>query len=99
MLFLKRERKERRNRSQRRAANAYMPTIHRYYLGILHLLLFLFWAMLGLCCCMGVSLVVASGGYSLVVVGGLLIAVVSLVAEHRLWSTGSKLWPMGLFAA
>ena len=31
----------------------------------------------------GFSLVVASGGYSLAVVRGLLIAVVSLVVEHR----------------
>ena len=37
--------------------------------------------LLGLRCC-GFSLVAASGGYSLVVVGGLLIAVVSLVAVH-----------------
>ena len=33
------------------------------------------------------SLVAASGGYSLVVVHGLLIAVASLVAEHRLQGT------------
>ena len=64
-----------------------MPTIHIYFLGILNFLLFLFLAVLGLCCCMGVSLVVASGGYSLAAVGGLLTAVVSLVAEHRLWGT------------
>ena len=32
----------------------------------------------------GLSLVVANGGYSLVAVRGLLIAVASLVAEHRL---------------
>ena len=38
--------------------------------------------MLGLPCFLGFSLVVASGGYSLVVVHGLLMAVVSLVAEH-----------------
>ena len=36
---------------------------------------------LGLCCCTHFSLVVASGGYSLVVVR--LIAVASLFAEHR----------------
>ena len=41
-------------------------------------------AVLGLCCCVGFSLVVASGGYSLVAVLWLLIVVVSLVAEHRL---------------
>ena len=43
--------------------------------------------MLGLCCCSGSSLVVASGGYSLAMVHRLLIAVASLVAEHRLWGT------------
>jgi len=35
----------------------------------------------------GFSLVVASGGYSLIVVHKLLIAVASLVAEHRLQGT------------
>ena len=64
-----------------------MPTIHIYFLGILNFLLFLFLAVLGLGCCRGVSLVVASRGYSLAAVGGLLTAVVSLVAEHRLWGT------------
>ena len=42
--------------------------------------------MLGLRCCMGFFLLVASGGYSLVAVLGLLIAVASL-AEHRLQGT------------
>ena len=41
-------------------------------------------AVLGLSCCVGFSLVVASGGYSLLAVCGLLIAVASLVVEHRL---------------
>ena len=40
--------------------------------------------MLGLCCHVGFSLVVASGGYSLVVVRGLLIEVAVLVVEHQL---------------
>ena len=40
--------------------------------------------VLGLCCCGGFSLAVASGGYSLAVVLGLLIAMTSLFAEHRL---------------
>ena len=35
------------------------------------------------------SLIVVSGGYSLIVVGGLLIAVACLVVEHGLWSVGS----------
>ena len=48
--------------------------------------LFLLLAVLGLCCCEGLyfSVVAASGGSSLVAVRGLLIAMVSLVAEHRL---------------
>ena len=49
----------------------------------------LFMAVPGLRCCVGFSLVVGSGGCSLVAVLGLLIVVASFVAEHRLWSTGS----------
>ena len=37
----------------------------------------------------GLSLVSANGGYSLVAVHGLLVAAVSLVAEHRLSSCGA----------
>ena len=40
--------------------------------------------VLGLCCCVGFSLAVASRGSSLVVVLGLLIALASLFAAHRL---------------
>ena len=40
--------------------------------------------MLGLCCCMGFSLVAVSRVYSLGAVHELLTAVASLVAEHRL---------------
>ena len=40
-------------------------------------------AVLGLCCCVDFSLVVVSGGYSLVVVWELLIAV-AFVVEYRL---------------
>ena len=49
--------------------------------------LFIFW----LCWVFiaGLSLVSANGGYSLVVVHGLLVAAVSLVAEHRLSSCGA----------
>ena len=43
-------------------------------------------AVLGLHCCARLSLAVASWGYSLVVMHKLLIAIVSLVAEHKLWS-------------
>ena len=45
---------------------------------------YLFLAVLGLFCCVGFSLVAASGGYSPVAVLRLLIAVASLVAEHGL---------------
>ena len=45
-----------------------------------------FLAVLGLRCCVSFSLVAASGGYPLVVVCWLLIAVTSLVG-HRLWGT------------
>ena len=44
----------------------------------------LFFSVLGLPCCWGFSLVVASRGYSLVVLCRLLMAVASLVGEHRL---------------
>ena len=43
-------------------------------------------AALGLHCCAGFSLVAESGGYSPVVVHGLLIALASLVAEQGLTS-------------
>ena len=42
-------------------------------------------ALLGLRCCAGFSLVAAGGDCSLVVEHGLLVAVASPVAEHRLW--------------
>jgi len=54
--------------------------IHR----LLNNFIYLFLAVLGLCCCTGFSLVAADGAYFLVVVSRLLIAVASLVAEHRL---------------
>ena len=46
--------------------------------------IYLFLAVLGLCRCMGFSLVAASGGCSLGAVLRLLIVVASLVAEHKL---------------
>ena len=46
---------------------------------------YLFLAALGLCCCLGFSLVAASRGYSLVVLHRLLIARLLL-----LWSMGSR---------
>lgn len=54
----------------------------------LMLLMYLFVAVLGLCCCVGFSLAAASRGYSLVVVLGLFIAVVSLAAEQTLGLAG-----------
>ena len=41
-------------------------------------------AVLGLCHCLGFSLVLGSRGYSLVVVCSLLIALVSFVVENQL---------------
>ena len=52
------------------------------FLNIISLILIL--ALLGLCCCMSISLVAVSRGYSPVVVHELLIVVASLVAEHEL---------------
>ena len=55
--------------------------------------------MLGLHCCTGSSLVVASKGYSLVAMHSLLIVVVSLVVEHglqELWLEGSEVAASGL---
>ena len=46
--------------------------------------IYLFLAVLGLHCCSGFSLVLASGGYSLVAVHGFLIVVAFLVVEHKL---------------
>ena len=51
--------------------------------------------LLGLRCC-GFSLVAASGGYSLVVVGGLLIAVPSFVVEHRFQGVWASVAACGL---
>ena len=47
-------------------------------------LIYLFLAMLDFGCCASFSLVEASGGYSLIAVHGLLIAVASLLVEHGL---------------
>ena len=46
--------------------------------------------MLGLCCYAGFSPAVASGGYSLVSVHGLLAVVASLAVEHRLQDMGAS---------
>ena len=47
------------------------------------IILFIYFAVLGLSCCSGFSLVAVSGGYSVVAVYELLIAVASLALEHR----------------
>ena len=49
-----------------------------------------FLAVLGLCCCVGFSLVAGNGVYSVVGVFRLLIVVASLVVEHRLNSYGAQ---------
>ena len=48
------------------------------------LFIYLFLTVLGLHCCVGFSLVAVSGGCSLVAARGLLTAVASFVAGHRL---------------
>ena len=48
--------------------------------------IYLLLSMRGLHCWVGFSLDEASGGYSLVGVHGLLVAVASLIVEHRFWS-------------
>ena len=55
--------------------------------GMTLIFVYLFLAVLGLCCCTGFALVVARGGYSLVGVRGLLITVASPVSERGLQST------------
>ena len=58
---------------------------HQYFLKIILFFIYSFiLAVLGLRCCLGFSLVVAVGGYTLIVVHGLLIAEASLVVEHQL---------------
>ena len=58
------------------------PRIFRYVFA----LIYLFLVVLGLCCCTGFSLVVESKGSFLVVMWGPVLAVASLIVEHRLWS-------------
>ena len=60
------------------------------------LFIYLFLAVLSLCCVTSFSPLVASGGYSLVAVHELHTAVASLVAEHRFWHVWSQqLWLPG----
>ena len=58
-----------------------IPGIRRRYTGDL---LYLFLAVLGLCCCTGFALVAKSGVHALVAEDGLLTSVASLIAEHGL---------------
>ena len=51
-------------------------------LAFFYLVIYLFFAVLGLHYCKGFSLVAVSRGYFLIVVCGLLIVVACLVAEH-----------------
>ena len=61
------------------------PNTHAVFLFFFFFLrLYLYLAVLGLRCYMEFSVVVASEGYSIVVVHGLLIAMASLVAQHVL---------------
>ena len=55
-----------------------------FYMYLFYNFIYLFLTVLGLRCCEGFSLVVAGGGYSLLVMRGLFIAAASLVAEHEL---------------
>ena len=65
-----------------------MPRILLFFFLSWHLLFFIYLllAVLGLCCSTGFSLAVEDGGYSIVVVCGLLAVAASLV-EHRLQDT------------
>ena len=53
----------------------------RCFIFLIYLFIHSFLAVLGLHCCMGLSLAVVSGGYSRVVVRQLFTSVASLVAE------------------
>ena len=61
------------------------------FLGFLkYIYIYIYWLCWVFVAACGLSLVVESRGYSLVVVHGLLIAVASLVAEHGLSNCGSR---------
>ena len=62
----------------------YLRSPYIYIYIYLNNFIYVFWAVLGLRCCMSFSLVAVSGGYSWVVVHRLLVVMVSLVAELRL---------------
>ena len=63
---------------------------------LINLFIYLFWAVLGLCCCARAFSSCGERGLLFLVVRGLLTAVVSLVAEHRLQARGlQQLWHVG----
>ena len=66
------------------------------YLTFKILFIYLFLAVLGLCCWVGFSLAVASGACSLIAVYGLLTEVASLTVEHGSRACGFQwLWHLG----
>ena len=62
----------------------FFTTVDNFNFLIFKIYLFIYWLYWVFIAVCGLSLVVASGGYSFVVVHGLLISVASLVAEHGL---------------
>ena len=59
-----------------------------YYITIFkNIYFFIYWLCCVLLLCVGYSLVVQSGGYSLLVVHRLLIVVASFLGVHRLWGS------------
>ena len=63
----------------------FLLSIQNSYLVILNFFIYLLiWAVLGLCCFSGFSLVAVSRGFCVVSVPGLLFAMASLAVEHRL---------------
>ena len=86
------------SRSQSDSADCLMALLPLRFLFFLYIIVFiyLFWAVLGLPCCIGFCLLVASRGYCLVALHGLLRAVASLV-EHVFQGTqGSVAVALGL---
>ena len=67
--------------------------------GFTHIFLFLFLAVLGLRYCVGFSLVVESGGYSLTVMLGLPVAETSLVKRGLKGTRASVVVAPGLYSA
>ena len=61
-----------------------------------YIFVYLLLSVLSIHCCADLSLVVVSGGYSPVVLHGLLIAVASLVVERGLWGVRASFVAHGL---